>query len=109
MKKLNLFIVDEDRSTIDTLKRDLNTRFGSNVNISVFKDGESCLQKVDDYTDVVILAPEIHSQSSGKNGIDILKSIKLLNPFTKVIMYSASKDIGMMIESFRKGAADFII
>lgn len=102
---LNLFIVDDNKLLVTDLKHYLQTRFGVGVNISTFNDGESCLEKVDKRTNIVILDYFL----DGKNGLEILKEIKLKNEKTEVIMLSSNEDIALAIESFREGAKDYVI
>ncbi len=102
---MNLFIVDSDTLTLTGLKHYLNNRFGRDLNISLFNNGESCLQKVDKNTDLVILGYSLN----GKTGNDILPEIKAINPKTEVIIFSSNENVSVAIESFRKGATDYVI
>lgn len=102
---MNLFIVDDDKLVVSDLKIYLNHRFGNDVNISTFYDGESCLEKVDKNTHVVILDYFLN----GQNGLEVLKLIKEKNPKTEVIMLSGNEDIALAIQSFRSGASDYVI
>lgn len=101
----NLFIVDDNNLMVSTLKQFLQNRFGVSVNISTFNDGESCLEKVDKNTQIVIL----DYYMEGQNGVEILKAIKEKNPKTEVIMLSSNEDMAVAIESFRAGANDYIV
>lgn len=102
---LNLFIVDDNKAMVAALKQYLEIRFGLSISVSVFYDGESCLDKIDDHTHIVIL----DYYMTGKNGLETLKSIKEINPKTEIIMLSGNEDIALAIESFRMGATDYII
>lgn len=102
---VNLFIVDDNKLMVNTLKQYLQNRFGAGLKISTFSNGESCLEKVDLDTHIVIL----DYYMNGKNGLDILKLIKAINPKTEVIMLSNNEDIGLAIETFRAGAKDYVI
>jgi DNA-binding NtrC family response regulator len=102
---MNLFIVDDNKLMVTGLKQYLYNRFGKMLNISTFHTGESCLEKVDQNTNLVILDYFL----DGKNGNDILKSIKLINPKTEVIILSSNEDIGTAIESFHQGATDYVV
>ncbi len=102
---LNLFIVDDNSLLLATLRQFLQNRFGDGMNISTFTDGESCLSKVDKDTQIVIL--DYHMP--GENGVEILKSIKEINPQTEVIMLSGNEDMAVAIESFRAGANEFVV
>jgi len=101
----NLFIVDDNKLMVETLKQYLQDRFGNSMHISTFEDGESCILKIDKGTHIVILDYFM----KGKNGLDILKSIKSINPKTEVIMLSSNEDMAIAIESFRAGAKEFVI
>lgn len=102
---LNLFIVDDNNLMVNTLKQFLQNRFGLSVNISTFNDGESCLEKVDKNTQIVIL----DYYMEGQNGLEILKAIKVINPKTEVIMLSSNEDMAVAIDTFRAGANDYVI
>ena len=102
---LNLFIVDDNKLMVTALELFLKNRFGTSIQISTFNDGESCLEKVDKETHIVILDYFME----GKNGLEILKSIKSINPKTEVIMLSSNENIALAIETFRAGAKDYVI
>lgn len=104
-QRLNLFIVDDNKSMVMALKFYLSNRFGTSLNISTFDDGESCLEEVDEKTNIVILDYFME----GKNGLEVLKAIKKINPKTEVIMLSCNEDMGLVIETFRNGATDYIV
>lgn len=102
---INLFIVDDNRLLVADMKNFLQNRFGVSIEISVFYDGDACLKKIDKDTHIVILDYNME----GKNGLDVLKAIKDINPKTEVIMLSGSEDMAIAIESFRIGAKDYVI
>ena len=102
---LNLFIVDDNQIMATQLRNYLENKFGVSLIISTFFTGESALKKIDEHTDIVIL--DYHLK--GENGNDVLVAIKTINPKTEVIMLSSNEDIAIAIESFRNGAADYVI
>lgn len=102
---MNLFIVDDNKLLATDLKLFLENRFGSDLSISHFCDGESCLEMVDELTSIVILDYNLE----GKNGLEILKAIKAINPKTEVIMLSGNEDIAIAIQTFRAGAKDYVV
>ena len=101
----NIFIVDDDSLTLIGLRKYLEERFGNSLNISTFHKGESALKKIDENTSIVILDYYLENE----NGNDILQSIKKINPKTEVIMLSTNENMGIAIDSFRKGATDYVI
>ena len=102
---INLFIVDDNKLLVTDLKHHLHDRFGDNLQISTFSDGESCLKKIDKETRIVILDYFME----GKNGLEVLKLIKAINPKTEVLMLSGNEDITLAIQTFRSGAKDYMI
>ena len=104
-QKINLFIVDDNKSLVAALKQYLQNKFEANINITTFYDGESCLEKVNQYTDMVILDHFLN----GKNGLEVLKEIKEINPKTEVVMLTSNEDIALAIESFKAGATDYVV
>jgi two-component system OmpR family response regulator len=104
-QKTNIFIVDDDELMVMDLKISLENEFGNGVKVTTFNDGESCLEKVDEDLHIVIL--DYYMQD--KNGMEVLKSIKLINPKTEIIMFTSNDDMITAIESLRVGAKEFVI
>lgn len=102
---INLFIVDDNKLMVKGLKNYLQNRFGVSIRISTFMDGESCLKEVNKDTHIVILDYFLGDE----NGLDILKSIKAINPKTEVIMLSGNEDMALAVETFRAGAKDYVV
>lgn len=102
---INLFIVDDSKLQATDLKHFLHNRFGADINISTFNDGDSCIEKIDKDTHIVILDYTME----GKNGLEVLKEIKAINPKTEVIMLSGNEDMAIAIQTFRSGAKDYVI
>ena len=101
----NIFIVDDNNLVVITMKQYLQNRFGESMHIRTFNDGESCLKKVDKQLHIVILDYFLR----GKNGLEVLKSIKVINPKTEVIMLSNNEDVALAIKTFRAGATDYVV
>ncbi len=104
-KELNLFIVDDDKLFAMDLKNYLQTKFGELINITTFKNGQSCLKKIEEDTHIVILDYFI----DGKNSLKTLRAIKAINSETEVIMLSNNENMALAIETFRAGAKDYLI
>ncbi len=102
---LNLFIVDDDITAVKGLRKYLAARFGDNLTISTFYNGESALKMVNSDTNIVILDFNLGNE----DGNQVLKAIKAINPKTEVIMLTSNEDIGIAIESFRGGATDYVL
>ncbi len=103
--KFQLFIVDDDDKMAQGLEKHISNKFGNIFNVSVFNSGALALKNLNAHTGMVILDYEL----KGENGNDVLKAIKLKNPKTEVVMLTSNEDINVAIESFKKGAMDYII
>lgn len=101
----NLFIIDDNTLILASLRNYLTNKFGDLLKISTFVSGANAIENIDKNTSIVIL--DYHFEN--ENGNDILKSIKDINPNTEVIMFTSNEEIATAIESFQKGASDFII
>lgn len=102
---INLFIVDDDKLLATSLKHYLQNKFGDDLKTTIFNNGESCLENINEYTHIVILDYFME----GKNGLETLKAIKMINPKTEVVMLSSNEDISLAIKTFRAGATDYVI
>lgn len=102
---LNIFIVDDNPLNVNAVKKYLDNKFGTKLNIFTFLSGKSVLEKIDKNTSMVIL--DYHLE--GENGNEVLEKIKKINPGTEVIMLTSNEEIEIAIESFQKGASGFVI
>jgi DNA-binding NtrC family response regulator len=102
---LNLFIIDHDKIMAKALQTFLIQRFKRDLKITTFNSGNDAIKSINAGTDIVILDYNLKYE----NGIEILKEIKLINPSIEVIMLTSNEDISIAIESFRKGATDYVI
>lgn len=105
MSTLNLFIVDDNASLANSLQQFLETKFGNELNINTFTDGESALKMVDESTNIVILDCNLNDMNSNA----VLKKIKQINAKTEVIMLTSNADIEMAINAFKNGATDYVV
>jgi DNA-binding NarL/FixJ family response regulator len=108
-KQLNVFIADEDKIMTTALKDDLRQKFGSGINITVFNDAKSCIEKIDDNTHLVILAYDFKKKTGPGNGLEVLKFIRKTHPLTEVVIHSSNDDMGVMLQSIRAGAKGYVV
>ena len=105
MEKLNLYILEQNTLSSAVLMNFLEKRFDQSLNISIFIDGESLLQKIDATTAIVILDYDLSEESA-----DILFSdIKNINKAIEVIMLSSNEEIGTAIDAYRKLPKSFVV
>lgn len=104
-----MFIIDDDPVQVEMIKDYLGERYV--FKLKVYENGEAALPDVASLKpEIVVLDYHLSSNNpSAKNGIEVLKEIKRLNPVSKVIMFSGQDNIDIALESMRNGAYDYII
>jgi nitrogen regulation protein NR(I) len=97
-----ILIVDDDKSIRYSLKRMLE----GNFSILTAQNGEEALnQAKKNLPDLVIMDIKM----PGRNGIDILREIKTIDPKSLVIMMTAYGTTETAIEAMKYGAFDYIL
>jgi DNA-binding NtrC family response regulator len=104
-----MFIIDDDPIQVEMIKDYLGERYI--FELKVYEDGEKAMKDIEAFKpEIVVLDYHLNSNNpNAKNGVEVLKEIKRINPPTKVIMFSAQDNIDIALESMRNGAYDYII
>ncbi len=95
---IHLFIVDSNGLMVNKLKQYLYKKFSRNLNISTFYTIESCLEKMDERTNFVVI--DYYSKREGRD--EIIQSIKTINSKTEIITRCSNEDIGSIVEHLYK-------
>src|SRR4030043_1806539 len=97
-----ILIVDDDKSIRYSLKRMLEENFS----VITAQNGEEALDRVrENPPDLIIMDLKM----PGRNGIDVLKEIKSIDPKSLVIMMTAYGTTETAIEAMKYGAFDYIL
>ncbi len=113
-KKVILYFVDDDDFHLKVIKGQFEN--ATDYELRTFKNGEDFLenlikQKTKKHIyQIVILDYYLKSTEEGdaKNGIEILKIIKEINPDIEVIMLSAIEDVDIVTTAMHYGAITFV-
>ncbi|MBT0663354.1 sigma-54 dependent transcriptional regulator [Geobacter pelophilus] len=97
-----VLVVDDEAVIREGMKRILD---GAGYAVETFASGYSAIERMQDHEfDLVITDLKM----PGMNGIEVLKSIKILQPEVPVILITGYAAIDNAIESMKSGAADYI-
>jgi DNA-binding NtrC family response regulator len=97
-----ILIVDDDKSIRYSLKRMLEDKYS----ISTAQNGEEALDRIKEtLPDLIIMDIKM----PGRNGIDVLKEIKAIDPKSLVIIMTAYGTTETAIEAMKYGAFDYIL
>ncbi len=97
-----ILIVDDDKSIRYSLKRMMEEKYS----ILTAQNGEEALARVKESSPDLII---MDIRMPGRNGIDVLKEIKLIDPKSLVIIMTAYGTTETAIEAMKYGAFDYIL
>jgi len=97
-----ILIVDDDKSIRYSLKRMLEENFS----VITAQNGEEALNQVREKPPDLII---MDIKMPGRNGIDVLKEVKSIDPKSLVIMMTAYGTTETAIEAMKFGAFDYIL
>ena len=97
-----ILIVDDDKSIRYSLKRMMEEKYS----ILTAQNGEEALDQVKENSPDLII---MDIKMPGRNGIDVLKEIKSIDPKSLVIIMTAFGTTETAIEAMKYGAFDYIL
>jgi DNA-binding NtrC family response regulator len=106
MRKLNLFVVDDDPALTRLADKYLRGKFGDRVTFTSFNDSHAARQKIED-TGCDLLISDI--QMPGLNGIELLRIAKRRNAWTQVMFMTGHSTWDRIAEAIEAGACDYLL
>jgi two-component system, NarL family, response regulator DevR len=104
---IRVLIVDDDPFWQEQLRKDLNEESDITVVSSVSNKDEALSLVQEQDVDIVLM--DINLTGNNLDGIEATQLIdRLMNKSTKVIMLTSFNDSEIIVESFRKGATNYI-
>src|SRR5688572_3543206 len=101
-KKPHILVIDDEPGLRDMLLFGLTDR---GYDVSAAASGEQAIEKISHHVfDVVVC----DIMMPGKNGLEVLKEIKTLQPSIEVIMATGYANLETAVESMKQGAFDYI-
>lgn len=102
VKKIKVFIVDDDNIYSTLIKHRVNSLNINNVEI--FDNGDSCILNLYQKPDIIFLDFELGDMFAPH----IMENIRILCPNAKIIIISGQSKTQNLTECFRLGAYDYI-
>src|ERR1035437_2254679 len=104
-----IFLVEDNKVYLKTLKNYLNEHLKFNVRIHTFLDGEECLKNLDLNPEIIVLDYFLNEKiKNAKSGIEILKQIKKKSPEIAVVILSEQDNMKVATDTMKYGAFDYI-
>jgi len=112
----SVFLVDDDKMFLTSLKNNLQQQFGSALKISEFATGEECLHNMEAHVeaknppDIVILDYYLNDDEhpNALDGMKVLREIRTISKDIVVIMLSGQDKLQVAIDSVKNGAYEYI-
>jgi two-component system OmpR family response regulator len=104
-----IFLVDDEPIQNEMLKDYLSERFG--YTIKTYESGEDAIRDLNSLNPAIMVL-DFHLNShlpTAKNGVEVLKEVKAINPGTQVIMLSGQDKLQVAVDSMKHGAYDYVI
>ncbi|MBK6398495.1 MAG: sigma-54-dependent Fis family transcriptional regulator [Bacteroidetes bacterium] len=100
---IKVFIVEDDHFLGSLIKKTLEKL--DNCEVTHFMSPQDCLSNLHLNPDIV----SIDYMLPGMNGIELMEKIKNYNDNIQCVMVSGQEKIDVVIDTYRKGASDYII
>ena len=102
--KQNILIIDDDKDICVTLSKILSSK---GFEIIISNNSDTAINEIKNKpVDLVLL--DVWLEGSKKNGLELLKIIKIFNPNTPVILISGHANVEMAVKAIKEGAFYFI-
>ncbi|RZV59169.1 MAG: response regulator, partial [Pseudomonadales bacterium] len=98
----NVWVVDDDKSIRWVLEKALSR---SGIEVNVFEDGESVLQRLESSTPDVVISD---IRMPGIDGLEMLEKILVRHPKLPVIITTAHADLDNAVSSYQSGAFEYL-
>jgi YesN/AraC family two-component response regulator len=105
-RKLNILVVDDDRSTVHVLKRIIESRLSDKFFVHGISESSEALAWLDEHCcDILISDVEMPDF----NGLQMLRYAKRRNAWTQVIFITAHTSWEKLTEAVEFGASDYLL
>ncbi len=110
MKKLNVYVVDDDVFYLKSIILGLNPEYSDTVEFKYFFNANELLKKLnneEDSADYVLLDYNLEI-SDRFNGMELIKEIKKINSNVEIIVVSAQNNNQIILSTVKNGASSYI-
>lgn len=101
-----ILAVDDDRSVLSSLRLVLGR---AGFDVTTAPDAEAAVASVRrQRPDLVLMDMNFHRDTTGSDGLELLRKVKILYPDLPVILMTGWGSIQLAVEGIKAGAADFV-
>jgi two-component system, NtrC family, response regulator AtoC len=112
----SVFLVDDDKMFLTSLKNSLKQQFGKTLRISEYTTGEECMERIsqpqpdDNRPDIVILDYYLndYKHPDAADGLKVMQELKSISDDIIIIMLSGQDKFQVAIDAIKNGAYEYI-
>jgi two-component system OmpR family response regulator len=107
----SVFLVDDDKMFLSSLKNALSNEFKTKLEISTFTSGEDCLKNINGKPDIIVLDYLLNDDQhpDAIDGMKVLQEVKQTEARDiLVIMLSGQDKLQVAIDSIKNGAYEYV-
>ncbi|MFT6746329.1 MAG: two-component system response regulator YesN [Glaciecola sp.] len=108
IKKPRIFIVEDNKSFLQTLKMKLKLMYEDTITIKGFTESETFLEEIKEGVEIVIMDFYLDDQSKVE-GVELLQQIKKTNSEIFVLVLTGEEDLNIAKECFELGADSYMV
>jgi DNA-binding NarL/FixJ family response regulator len=107
-KKPRIFIVEDNKTFLQTVKLKLTSMYDKTIDIKGFTESETFLEEIKEGVEIVIMDFYLDDQSTVE-GVELLQQIKKTNPEIFVLVLTGEEDLNIAKECFELGADSYMV
>ncbi|MEZ0486655.1 response regulator [Fibrella aquatica] len=100
---LSIFLIDDDPFCGQLYEQHIRNL--GHTNVTLFSDGQECLNHLTDQPDVIFLDYRMEPM----DGLEVLRKVKRFNPDIYMVVVSGQDDMKVAVNALKYGAFDYII
>jgi two-component system OmpR family response regulator len=107
----SVFLVDDDKMFLSSLKNTLTSEFKTSIEVSTFTNGEECLQHINGKPDIIVLDYLLNNDETPQamDGMKVLKEVKKIDERDiVVIMLSGQDKLQVALDAIKNGAYEYV-
>lgn len=102
-----VFLVEDNKLFLQTLKVSMVKEFGSDIEISAYTESKSLVERMDEFPNVLVMDYHLDS-ASDIEGIELVKYVRLKSPSTEIIVLTGEDDVQKALECYKNGVTNYI-
>ena len=106
--QLKIFIVEDSKIFLQTLRLKLNQSFGESAIIKGYTDSNTFLEEISEQPEIIIMDYYLGKESDFE-GAELVQKIKTINPKAFLIVLTSEENLNIAKECFALGANSYIV